>query len=77
MKSANASIDMTEGSIVKNLVKFALPLLLGNMLQQLYNMVDTYVIGQTGDISAYAAVGSVGPIINILIGFQEQICQIE
>lgn len=69
MKSANASIDMTEGSIVKNLVKFALPLLLGNMFQQLYNMVDTYVIGQTGDISAYAAVGSVGPIINILIGF--------
>ncbi|MBO7519378.1 MAG: MATE family efflux transporter, partial [Clostridia bacterium] len=60
---------MTEGSIVKNLVKFALPLLLGNMFQQLYNMVDTYVIGQTGDISAYAAVGSVGPIINILIGF--------
>jgi len=62
-------LDMTEGSIVGNLLKFALPLLVGNLFQQLYNMVDTWVIGQTGDNGAYAAVGSVGPIINILIGF--------
>ncbi len=62
-------LDMTEGSIMSNLLKFALPLLVGNLFQQLYNMVDTWVIGQTGDTGAYAAVGSVGPIINILIGF--------
>ena len=62
-------VDMTEGSIVKCLFRFALPLLLGNLFQQLYNMVDTWVIGQTGENGAYAAVGSVGPIINILIGF--------
>lgn len=60
---------MTEGGIAGNLLKFALPLLVGNLFQQLYNMVDTWVIGQTGDTGAYAAVGSVGPIINILIGF--------
>ncbi len=62
-------VNMTQGSIVTNIVKFALPLLAGNLFQQLYNMVDTWVIGQTGETGAYAAVGSVGPIINILIGF--------
>ena len=61
-------MDMTKGSIIKNLLTFAFPLLLGNLFQQLYNMVDTYVIGQTGVNEAYAAVGSVAPIINILIG---------
>ncbi len=62
-------IDMTVGSISGNLIRFALPLLAGNLFQQLYNMVDTWVIGQSGDNGAYAAVGSVGPIINTLIGF--------
>ncbi|MBQ2718834.1 MAG: MATE family efflux transporter [Clostridia bacterium] len=60
--------DMTEGSIAKNLWLFALPLMVGNLFQQLYNMVDTWVIGQTGNGGAFAAVGNVGPIINILIG---------
>lgn len=64
-----ANVDMTEGSIVKSIIIFALPLLLGNLFQQLYNMVDTWVIGQTGNTEAYAAVGSVAPIINVLIGF--------
>lgn len=62
-------LDMTQGSIIRNLLIFAVPLLAGNLFQQLYNLVDTWVIGQTGDGGAYAAVGSVGPIINILIGF--------
>lgn len=65
---AKREIDMTQGSIISNLLKFAFPLLLGNLFQQLYNMVDVWVIGQTGNNDAYAAVGSVGPIINILIG---------
>lgn len=60
---------MTEGSIFGNLLRFSLPLVVGNLFQQLYNLVDTWVIGQTGNNAAYAAVGSVGPIINILIGF--------
>lgn len=62
-------VNMTEGSIAGNLIRFAFPLLLGNLFQQLYNMVDTWVIGQWGLDAEYAAVGSVGPIINILIGF--------
>lgn len=60
--------DMTQGSIAKNLMLFALPLLVGNLFQQLYNMVDTWVIGQAEAPGAFAAVGSVGPIINIMIG---------
>ncbi len=63
------TMDMTRGSIVKNILIFALPLLVGNLFQQLYNLVDTWVIGQTGNDAAFAAVGSVGQIINILIGF--------
>lgn len=68
-RNRRADIDMTQGSIVGRLLTFAAPLLLGNLFQQLYNMVDTWVIGQTGVDAAYAAVGSVAPIINILIGF--------
>ncbi len=59
---------MTTGSILGNIIKFSLPLLAGNLFQQLYNMVDTWVVGQTEDNAAYAAVGSVGPIVNMLIG---------
>lgn len=60
---------MTVGGIAGNLILFALPLLAGNLFQQCYNLVDTWVIGQSNDNAAYAAVGSVGPIINTLIGF--------
>ncbi len=61
---------MTSGSIVRHLLTFALPLLLGNLFQQFYNTVDTWVVGNYVENSdAFAAVGSVGPIINTLVGF--------
>jgi putative MATE family efflux protein len=60
---------MTQGSIAKNILLFAFPLLMGNLFQQLYNMVDVWVIGQTNNVAAYTAVGNVGPIINMMIGF--------
>lgn len=62
-------VDMTEGNIFRHLINFALPLLVGNLFQQLYNMVDTWVVGRFVSNEAYAAVGSVGPIVNMLIGF--------
>ena len=62
-------VDMTQGSIVKLLMHFALPLLAGNLFQQLYNMVDTWVVGNYVSNEAYSAVGTMGPIINMLIGF--------
>ena len=61
-------INMTEGSIAWNLIRFAFPLLLGQLFQQLYNMVDTWVIGTWGLDAEYAAVGNVGPITNLMIG---------
>ena len=62
-------VDMTTGNITQHIISFALPLLIGNLFQQLYNTVDTWVVGTFVSNEAYAAVGTVGPIINMLIGF--------
>ncbi len=62
-------VDMTEGGITQHIIRFAIPLLIGNVFQQLYNTVDTWVVGNFVSNEAYAAVGSVGPVINMLIGF--------
>ncbi len=62
-------MDMTQGSILESLVFFSIPLLIGNMLQQLYNLCDTWVIGRFAEDAAYSAVGNVGPITNIMVGF--------
>lgn len=59
--------DMTEGSILRHLALFALPLLLGNLFQQLYNTVDTWVVGNFVSNEAFSAVGSMAPAINTLI----------
>ena len=59
---------MTQGSVFKHLLLFALPLLAGNLFQQLYNMVDTWVVGNYVSNEAFSAVGTVSPIINMLIG---------
>ena len=62
---------MTEGSIVKNLLLFALPLILGNLLQQLYNTADSIIVGNFVGSNALAAVGSSGSPIYLLIGFSQ------
>ena len=66
---ARYDVDMTQGSTTRHLVRFALPLLAGNLFQQLYNMVDTWVVGNFVSNEAFSAVGTVTPIINTLIGF--------
>ena len=63
------TVDMTQGNIVRHIIGFAFPLLLGNLFQQLYNTVDTWVVGNYVSNEAFSAVGTVGPIINMLIGF--------
>lgn len=62
-------MDMTQGSIIKLLIMFAVPLLLGNLFQQLYNTVDVLVVGNFVGKEALAAVGSVASIINMLVLF--------
>ena len=53
-----AKRDLTQGSIPRGLLGFALPLILGNLLQQLYNLADTWVVGRFIGEGALAAVGS-------------------
>lgn len=60
---------MTSGSISKRMVAFALPLLLGNLFQQLYNTVDSLIVGNFLGSTALAAVSSSGSLIFMLIGF--------
>lgn len=60
---------MTEGVIWKELLLFSIPLLLGNLFQQLYNAVDSVVVGNYIGEQALAAVGSSAPVINLLVSF--------
>ena len=61
-------VDMTQGNVFRLLLTFTLPLLAGNLFQQLYNMVDTWVVGNYVSDEAFSAVGTVAPITNMLIG---------
>ena len=60
---------MTQGSIWKILVRFSLPLFLGNLFQQLYNVADSFVVGNFCGDAALAAVSSSGSLCYLLIGF--------
>ena len=60
---------MTEGPIQKKLIGFALPLFLGNLFQQLYNAVDSLIVGNFAGSNALAAVSSAGNLIFLIIGF--------
>ena len=61
--------NMTEGNISKNIVLFALPVFLGQLLQQLYNIIDSIVVGKVLGSEALAAVSSSGSLIFLLVGF--------
>lgn len=62
------NINLTEGSIVSGIIYFAIPLLLSNFLQQLYNTADLMIVGQFAGKNPMAAVGATAPIANLLIG---------
>lgn len=59
--------DMTQGGITKHLLAYAVPLMFANLLQQLYQTVDSIIVGQYNGKEALAAIGAAGPIMNILI----------
>ena len=59
--------DLTEGSVYRNLILFALPILIGNLLQLTYNAVDSVIVGKYAGETALAAVGISNPIMSILI----------
>ncbi len=58
---------MTKGSPWKSILTFTLPMIIGNIAQQLYNTVDSIVVGKYVNDNALAAVGSAGPILNLLL----------
>ena len=66
--------DMTTGSPMKNIIKFCLPLMLGNLFQQLYNMADIIIVGQFVGKTALSAVGSVGPLSFLVVGSVLGLC---
>ena len=65
-KRSGGRMDMTEGSPLRLIVAFSWPLILGNLLQQVYNMVDSVVVGNYVGKNALAAVGSGSPVIFML-----------
>ena len=65
---------MTEGSPMKLILGFSVPLLFGYLFQQLYNLVDTMIVGQFLGVDALAAVGATGSINFLIIGFCNGVC---
>ena len=65
----NRNADLLHGPIFKNLFLFMLPILVSNLFQQLYNTVDTMIVGNVLGDTALAAIGSCGSIYELLVGF--------
>ncbi len=61
--------DMTQGSPLKLILAFAVPLMLGSLFQQFYNLADTIIVGRFVGVEALAAVGSVGSLNYLVLGF--------
>ena len=67
--------DMTKGNPMKIILLFSIPVLMGNLFQQFYNMVDTIIVGQYLGSDALAAVGSTGCLMFLVLGFANGIAQ--
>ncbi len=67
VKQLFAQVDMTEGKPWERIVAFTIPMLIGNIAQQLYNTVDSIVVGRYVGDNALAAVGSASPMLNLLL----------
>ena len=65
----NSGRDLTEGPIGRGILAFAIPLFLGQLLQQLYNVADAWVVGNFANNNAFAAVSSTGSMVFLIIGF--------
>ena len=63
------NVDLMHGPIFRSLVLFMLPILISNLFQQLYNTVDTMIVGNVLGDTALAAIGSCGAIYELLVGF--------
>ena len=69
MARKELQIDMTAGNPAEIILNFTIPIFIGNIFQQFYNMADTIIVGKFVGTGALAAVGSVGTIVFLIIGF--------
>ncbi len=69
MGRAKNEVNLMEGSIAKGMFSFAIPMFLGQLLQQLYNLADAWVVGNFADNDAFAAVSSAGSLTFLIVGF--------
>ena len=67
LKQLFSARDMTLGSPIKRIMEFSIPMLIGNIAQQLYNTADSVIVGHYVGDNALAAVGSASPILNLLL----------
>ena len=74
LKTSNGSKDLTEGKPMTLILGFGLPLLLGLLFQQFYNMMDSIIVGKMLGVNALAAVGSTGSINFMILGFCIGVC---
>ncbi len=72
--AGNATRDMTEGSPMKLILGFSIPLLFGALFQQFYSVVDTVIVGQFLGVKALAGVGATGSVNFMVVGFCMGIC---
>lgn len=63
------NINLTKGNILKSIIIFTVPILIGNVFQQFYSLVDAIIVGQTISNSAYVAVGVTGSLSFLILGF--------
>jgi Na+-driven multidrug efflux pump len=67
MKKFDQPMDMVHGPLLKNIFIFALPLMAANLLEIAFNAADTITVGKFSGQEALAAVGAVGPIVNLMV----------
>lgn len=68
MKKSQETVDLTQGSVTKGIISFTIPLIFGQLLQQLYNMADAWVVGNFADNTAFAAVSTSGSLCFLVVG---------
>lgn len=69
MKASSNATDMTSGNITRQLVRYSIPILLGELFQQFYNTVDAIILGNFVSFDAMAAVGGTSNVTKLLVGF--------
>lgn len=65
--TAQRTQDLTQGSLSRHLVRLALPLVLGNLLQEFYNTIDAFVVGRFAGQEEFAAIGVAGTVMNLFL----------